>query len=79
MIHHDISYKSDFGVPRVINRQFARLAGLLELADDEFVRARDNMLEYTENIRRRIITDDADDVVLNMISLNEYALHNQQM
>lgn len=78
-IHHDIGYKSDFGVPREINRQFARLAGLLELADDEFVRARDNMLNYTEDIRKRIITDDADDVVINMISLNEYVMHNKKM
>ena len=78
-IHHDIGYKSDFGVPRDINRQFARLAGLLELADDEFVRARDNMVSYTEDIRKRIITDDADDVVINMISLNEYVLHNKKM
>ena len=78
-IHHDIGYKSDFGVPREISRQFARLAGLLELADDEFVRARDNMLGYTEDIRKRIITDDADDVVINMISLNEYVLHNKNM
>ena len=78
-IHHDIGYKSDFGVPRDINRQFARLAGLLELADDEFVRARDNMVGYTEDIRKRIITDDADDVVINMISLNEYVLHNKNM
>ena len=78
-IHHDIGYKSDFGVPREINRQFARLAGLLELADDEFVRARDNMVGYTEDIRKRIITDDADDVLINMISLNEYVLHNKKM
>ena len=78
-IHHDIGYKSDFGVPREINRQFARLAGLLELADDEFVRARDNMVAYTEDIRKRIITDDADDVAINMISLNEYVLHNRKM
>ena len=78
-IHHDIGYKSDFGVPREISRQFARLAGLLELADDEFVRARDNMVGYTEDIRKRIITDDADDVQINMISLNEYVLHNKNM
>lgn len=78
-IHHDIGYKTDFGVPREINRQFARLAGLLELADDEFVRARDNMALYTQDIRNRIITDDADDVVINMISLNEYVLHNKNM
>ena len=78
-IHHDIGYKSDFGVPREISRQFARLAGLLELADDEFVRARDNMVGYTEDIRKRIVTDDADEVVINMISLNEYVLHNVKM
>ena len=78
-IHHDIGYKSDFGVPRDIRRQFARLAGLLELADDEFVRARDNMVSYTEDIRKRIITDDADEVLINMISLNEYVLHNAKM
>ena len=78
-IQHDIGYKSDFGVPREIKRQFARLAGLLELADDEFVRARDNMVGYTEGIRQRIITDDADEVLINMISLKEYVLHNQKM
>ena len=79
VIHHDIGYKSDFGVPREISRQFARLAGLLELADDEFVRARDNMVGYTEDVRRRIKTDDANDVIINMISLNEYVVHNEKM
>ena len=78
-INHDIGYKSDFGVPREIKRQFARLAGLLELADDEFVRTRDNMNAYTEDIRARIITDDADDVLINMISLSEYVQHNRRM
>ena len=78
-IQHDIGYKSDFGVPREINRQFARLAGLLELADDEFVRVRDSMFDYTEDIRNRITTDDADNVVINMISLNEYVLRNKNM
>ena len=78
-INHDIGYKSEFGVPREIKRQFARLAGLLELADDEFVRARDNMMGYTEDIRQRIITDDADDITINMISLNEYVQKNRRM
>ena len=78
-INHDIGYKSEFGVPREIKRQFARIAGLLEIADDEFVRARDNMTEYTEDIRDRIITDDADDIPINMISLNEYVLRNRKM
>ena len=79
VIHHDIGYKSDFGVPREINRQFARLAGLLELADDEFVRARDNMAKYVKDVRKRIITDEANEVVINSISLNEYVLYNKKM
>ena len=79
MIHHDIGYKSEFGVPRAISRQFARLAGLLELADDEFVRVRNNMADYTEDIRRRITTNGADDVAINAISLKEYVLRNQKM
>ena len=37
------------------------------------------MLSYTEDIRKRIITDEADDVQINMISLNEYVLHNKNM
>lgn len=78
-INHDIGYKNSFGVPREIKRQFARLAGLLELVDDEFVRSRDNMVGYTENIRKRIATDDADSVTINAISLNEYVQHNRKM
>ena len=78
-INHDIGYKSDFGVPREITRRFARLAGLLELADDEFVRTRNSMLDYTNDIRQRIITDEANDVAINMISLKEYVLHNNKM
>jgi hypothetical protein len=37
------------------------------------------MAIYTEDIRKRIITDDADEVVINMISLKEYVLHNKNM
>lgn len=78
-INHDLGYKSEFGVPREISRQFARIAGLLELADDEFVRVRDNMRFYTENIRTKIAENKADDVHIDMISLNEYVKHNIRM
>ncbi len=79
VIEHDIGYKSDFGVPRDISRQFARIAGILELADDEFIRARDAMVGYTEDIRQRIAKDEADDIRINMISLREYVMKNTNM
>ena len=78
-IEHDMGYKSEFGIPRVAVRQFARIAGLLELADDEFVRVRDTVHAYTEDIRQRIINDDADDVLIDSVSLQEYVLRNKKM
>lgn len=75
-INHDLGYKSQFGVPRTITREFARLAGLLEIADNEFVRVRDDMNRYTEETRRKIIENDADDVLIDMISLDEYMRSN---
>jgi putative GTP pyrophosphokinase len=35
-IEHDLGYKSEAAIPRDIQRRFSRLAGLLEVADDEF-------------------------------------------
>ena len=78
-INHDLGYKSQFGVPRAVTREFARLAGLLEIADDEFVRVRDNMNDYTEQTRQKIINNEADDVLIDMISLNEYMLRNKRI
>lgn len=76
---HDLGYKTDFGVPRSVVREFSRIAGLLELADDEFVRTRNHMRAYTEEIRQKIAENRADDVLLDSISLNEYVKHNTKM
>lgn len=78
-IDHDLAYKSEFGVPREIQRGFSRLAGLLELADAEFVRVRDSMKSYTETIRKRIEDDTAADVPIDLVSLSEFMLHNREM
>ena len=37
------------------------------------------MKAYTEQTREKIINDDADDVLIDMISLNEYMLRNKKM
>lgn len=78
-INHDLGYKSDFGVPATVTRDFSRIAGLLELADDEFVRTRNKVHDYTADIRERIKNDCADDVAVDSVSLDEYISHSRQM
>ncbi|MCI6613768.1 MAG: hypothetical protein MSC54_06140 [Clostridiales bacterium] len=60
-------------------RELARIAGLLELADDEFVRVRDGMKAYTDDIRRKITENRADDVLIDLISLREFLERNTRM
>ncbi len=78
-INHDLGYKSEFGVPREVTREFARLAGLLEIADDEFMRTRNHINSYANETREKIINDNADDVLIDMISLREYMARNHSM
>ena len=78
-INHDMGYKSQFGVPRTVVRELARLAGLLELADEEFIRTRENIGAYIVETREKIKSDNAGDVLIDLISLREYMLHNRSM
>jgi len=42
-IEHDLGYKTAYEIPDELKRGFARLAGLLEIADDEFVRLKEDI------------------------------------
>lgn len=79
VIEHDLGYKSEFGVPRAMARSFARVASLLEIADDEFVRLREDLKAYTDDIRLKITENQADDVLIDTVSLQEYMHRNKQM
>lgn len=56
-IEHDLGYKSGISVPQQFSRRFSRLAGLLELADDEFMRLRNESSAYEEQMPARISAD----------------------
>jgi putative GTP pyrophosphokinase len=53
-IEHDLGYKSDGALPRDLRRRFSRLAGLLEVADDEFSALRAAQARYRETVLERI-------------------------
>jgi putative GTP pyrophosphokinase len=70
-IEHDIGYKSSIEVPKHIRRQFSRLAGLLELADQEFANIRDSLDSYQLQVERDIGKSPAK-ILLDTISLTDY-------
>lgn len=49
-IEHDLGYKSTYDLPKLMWRRFFRLAGLLELADAEFSRIRDDLSRYEKSV-----------------------------
>lgn len=67
-IEHDLGYKSAAGVPKEIRRRFARIAGLLEIADDEFKALRVDLRRYEEEVGEKLASN-IDDVGLDIPSL----------
>ncbi|HEX7483701.1 MAG TPA: hypothetical protein VF281_00970 [Candidatus Saccharimonadales bacterium] len=54
-IEHDLGYKAEGAVPNDMKRNFSRLAGLLELADEEFERIRAGLTKYEEHVDETIL------------------------
>ncbi|MEG1718940.1 MAG: hypothetical protein RR306_01315 [Clostridia bacterium] len=78
-INHDLGYKSEFGVPRNIVREFSRVAGLLEVADEQFSHIKKSMADYCQDVRTRIADNKAENINIDMVSLKEYLLLNKKM
>ena len=71
-IEHDLGYKTEFGIPRDLRRSFSRVAGLLEVADDAFLRIRASIKEYDRDVRDKITNDKAGDMPLDLVTLRAY-------
>lgn len=78
-VFHDLGYKSEFDVPRQILRDYSRLAGLLELADERFVYIRDYMVNYTAEVKNKIAKNQGDELKIDMVTLQEYMHRNINM
>jgi putative GTP pyrophosphokinase len=53
-IEHDLGYQRKIAVPAEVRRRFSRIAGILELVDQEFIGLRDDIVGYSETIKDKI-------------------------
>ncbi|MBO7602616.1 MAG: hypothetical protein J6S94_06275 [Bacteroidaceae bacterium] len=71
-IEHDTGYKGNVKILDEHRRQFSRLAGMLELIDDEFSRLRNDITEYRRNVQSLVQSGKLDDVALTIDSFKSY-------
>ncbi len=67
-IEHDLGYKNREAVPREVSRRFYRLAGLLEMADEEFMVIARMSRDYAANLPQRL-QDDPDSLFIDLQSV----------
>ena len=71
-IQHDIGYKSEVEIPQEYHRQLSRLAGMLEVADDEFSRIRTSIVDYRRRIQKLVHKGLLEEVPIDGDSFNSY-------
>ena len=71
-IEHDIGYKGDVKIPREYLRQISRLAGMMELIDDEFSRLRLVLTDYRRQTLALVKSGQLDDVPLSRESFRSF-------
>lgn len=71
-IEHDTGYKGDVKIPREYLRQFNRLAGMMELMDDEFSRLRMVLTDYRRQTLALVKSGQLDEVPLSRESFRSF-------
>ena len=71
-MQHDMGYKSDVEIPAEYQRNMSRLAGMLELADEQFSRIRKEITDYRRNVQSLVASGNFDEVPLNGDTFRSY-------
>ncbi len=71
-MNHDTGYKSGVEVPKKYLRNLSRLAGMLELIDEQFSTIRSELTEYRRKIQNLVASGDLGEVPLDGDSYRSY-------
>ena len=71
-INHDIGYKTGVEIPREDLRRINRLAGILEMADDEFSRIRTEITDYRRRVQQLVQNGQLSEVQLDGDTFRSY-------
>ena len=69
---HDTGYKSGVEIPKRYLRSMSRLAGMLELVDDEFSRMRTEITDYRRRMKALVASGNLDEVLIDGDTFSNY-------
>lgn len=75
-IEHDLGYKAERGIPVPIRRRFSMLAGLFELADQEFIRLRNDLSSYSLRVSEELVSSPSN-VLIDVVSFSAFVKSNK--
>jgi len=70
-VSHILQYKREADVPPLLRRRLFRLAGLFELADEQFMEIRDEAMRLSEGAKELYIAG-AQNIALDVVSVREF-------
>ena len=73
--NHDTGYKSDIQIPKRYSRKLAQLAGLMEIADNQFDELISDIENYRRNVKEMISNGDLESVDLDWDAFQNYLQH----